>query len=74
MLTAIQIGYSNVCDVSSYHVPEVRLVKTVALKTGVESSVQISLCNPTPHDITLALLPFVPEAYLQAQEKGETKL
>ncbi|KAK4290598.1 hypothetical protein Pmani_036523 [Petrolisthes manimaculis] len=54
-----------------YHVPEVRLVKSIVLKAGVENGVQISLCNPTPHDITLALLPFVPEAYLQAQQKEE---
>ncbi|CAL4082398.1 unnamed protein product [Meganyctiphanes norvegica] len=46
-----------------YHVPEVRMVKEVELKWGVETQVQVSFCNPTPHDMTVALLPFVPEAY-----------
>ena len=50
--------------------PEVRIVKQVELKFGVETTVQISLCNPTPHDMTVALLPFVPDAY-QMQQKGK---
>ena len=49
--------------------PEGRIVKQVELKFGVETAVQISLCNPTPHDMTVALLPFVPDAY-QMQQKG----
>ncbi|XP_037776028.1 dynactin subunit 4-like [Penaeus monodon] len=54
-----------------YHVPEVRMVQQADLKWGVETSVQISLCNPTPHDMTLAFLPFVPEAHIAAQQKAE---
>ncbi|XP_068222364.1 dynactin subunit 4-like [Palaemon carinicauda] len=54
-----------------YHVPEVRMVRQVELKSEKETNVQISLCNPTPHDMTVTLLPFVPEAYLAAQQKGE---
>ncbi|XP_066959079.1 dynactin subunit 4 isoform X2 [Macrobrachium rosenbergii] len=54
-----------------YHVPEVRMVRQVELKIEKETNVQISLCNPTPHDMTVALLPFVPEAYIAALQKGE---
>ncbi|KAK8403023.1 hypothetical protein O3P69_000925 [Scylla paramamosain] len=55
-----------------YHVPEVRMVRQVELKTGVETGVQLSLCNPTPHDMTVALLPFVPEASeVSLQKAGE---
>nr|XP_053641555.1 dynactin subunit 4-like [Cherax quadricarinatus] len=54
-----------------YHVPEVRMVHQMDLKSDVETCVQISLCNPTPHDMTLALLPFVPEAYAPLQHKVE---
>lgn len=46
------------------------MVQQADLKWGVETSVQISLCNPTPHDMTLAFLPFVPEAHIAAQQKG----
>ncbi|MPC19596.1 Dynactin subunit 4 [Portunus trituberculatus] len=54
-----------------YHVPEVRMVRQVELKTGAETGVQLSLCNPTPHDMTVALLPFVPEASEVSIQKGE---
>lgn len=54
-----------------YHVPEVRMVRQVELKSEKETNVQISLCNPTPHDMTLALLPFVPEAYVMKHQKAE---
>ncbi|KAK7085882.1 Dynactin subunit 4 [Halocaridina rubra] len=54
-----------------YHVPEVRMVHQAELKYDVETRVQISLCNPTPHDMTLALLPFVPEAFCLSQQKSE---
>ena len=35
------------------------MVTEPMLKAGEEGTVQISLCNPTPHNITLALLPYV---------------
>ncbi|XP_042203259.1 dynactin subunit 4-like [Homarus americanus] len=54
-----------------YHVPEVRMIRQVELKSEVETCVQVSLCNPTPHDMTLAFLPFVPEAYTAMQQKVE---
>ncbi|XP_076042755.1 dynactin subunit 4-like [Oratosquilla oratoria] len=54
-----------------YHVPEVRIVKQVQLFSGEEATVQISMCNPTPHDMTVALLPFVPEAYQEPPKKCE---
>lgn len=46
-----------------YHVPEVRMVTEPLLKAGEEGTVQISLCNPTPHNITLALLPYVAQTH-----------
>lgn len=48
------------------------MVRQVELKWGVETSVQLSLCNPTPHDMTLALLPFVPEAYTMTLPRGNS--
>ncbi|KAF2349392.1 Dynactin subunit 4 [Trinorchestia longiramus] len=44
-----------------YHVPEVRLVQPVQLVVGEETRVELSLCNPTPHIMPLALLPFLPD-------------
>lgn len=46
------------------------MVRQVELKTGVETNVQLSMCNPTPHDMTVALLPFVPEASEVSLQKG----
>lgn len=46
------------------------MVRQMELKTGVETNVQLSLCNPTPHDMTVALLPFVPEASVVSLQKG----
>lgn len=48
------------------------MVHKVDLKPGVETNVQISLCNPTPHDMTVTLLPFVPEAYIAVLQKGKS--
>uniref|UniRef100_A0A2P2I6C7 Dynactin subunit 4 n=1 Tax=Hirondellea gigas TaxID=1518452 RepID=A0A2P2I6C7_9CRUS len=49
-----------------YHVPEIRMVAPVELKVGVEACVQISLCNPTAHMMTVALLPFLPQQHFAA--------
>lgn len=50
------------------------MVRQVELKSGVETNVQLSLCNPTLHDMTVALLPFVPEASDALLQKGKAKL
>lgn len=49
------------------------MVRQVELKSGVETNVQLSLCNPTPHDMTVALLPFVPEASDTTLQKGKVQ-
>lgn len=49
-----------------YHVPELRLVRNVSLEPGQEACVQVSLCNPTPHAMPVALLPFLPQQHFDA--------
>ncbi|KAB7505713.1 Dynactin subunit 4 [Armadillidium nasatum] len=49
-----------------YHVPELRLFKEVELKWGVASPMLITLCNPTPHDMTVMLLPYSYDEYFSS--------
>ncbi|XP_018010190.1 dynactin subunit 4 [Hyalella azteca] len=55
-----------------YHVPDVRLVRPVPLSVGQEARVELSLCNPTPHLMPLALLPFLPHLTTAHIDAGVT--
>ncbi|RXG72012.1 Dynactin subunit 4 [Armadillidium vulgare] len=72
----IQLGaYYNssiiVAFLISYHVPELRLFKEVELKWGVASPMLITLCNPTPHDMTVMLLPYSHDEYFSSGDVNE---
>ncbi|KAG7307726.1 hypothetical protein JYU34_006297 [Plutella xylostella] len=40
-----------------YHVPEVKIISCDPLKPGGTGSLLLKLCNPTPHELALRLLP-----------------
>lgn len=41
---------------ASYHIPEVRLMKSELFRPGVNSTITLKLSNPTMHDMTLTIM------------------
>lgn len=46
------------CFYDSYHVPNISIKKCEPLYAGKESDLFLHIINPTPHQITITLLPF----------------
>mgnify|MGYP002716415675 CR=1 FL=1 len=53
----------------SYHIPNISIKKCEPLQQGKESDLYLHLINPTPHQITVNLLPFDTEIKKQQQQQ-----
>ncbi|EEB13065.1 dynactin subunit, putative [Pediculus humanus corporis] len=54
-----------------YHIPNISIKKCEPLQQGKESDLYLHLINPTPHQITVNLLPFDTEIKKQQQEQQQ---